>query len=66
MIASIPRHLITLSAVAAAAACGFGQATSATRVQPGAPQWLDQTIYRPDAAALERDADCRVDRRGPE
>jgi hypothetical protein len=66
MKASIPRRLIALSAVVAAAACGPVQATSATRAQLGAPQWLDQTVYWPNDAALDVDCDCRFDRHGAE
>jgi hypothetical protein len=66
MRASILHRLIALSAIVTAAACGPVQATSATRGEVGPPQWLDQTIYRPDCPVLEYDRDCRVDRREPE
>lgn len=66
MRASIPCRLIALSVVVAVAACGSVRATPATRAQPGTPQWLDETVYQPNAAALDVGCDCRFDRHGAE
>ena len=59
----ILRCLIAMPAVVTALACGPVQATSATWAQPGVPQWLDHTVYRPNSPAHEYDCDGRFDRR---
>jgi hypothetical protein len=55
-------HVARSAVVAAAAIAAPPPGTSGTLTDPGAPQWLDQTVYRPDPVAIEYDCDCRFAR----
>ena len=61
MAASILRRLVVLSVVVTTLACGPVQATSGTRAQLGEPQWLEQTVYRPNSPVIESDCGCGFD-----
>ena len=56
------RLVVVIVAAMAAAALTPAHAASDWRVAQAAPQWVDQTVYRPNCPKTDCDCDCRVDR----
>ena len=50
---------LAIVALVAASAVGAARAGPDWHASRFAPQWLDQTVYRPDCPAVDCDCDCQ-------